>query len=105
MSPIRRAAADWISRHRHPVSFALHVVGIPACFVAAPVLAILRAWWPAGIAFVGGYVLQFVGHFIEGNASGEEILLRRILKMPPRKESDHGNARDSGCGEADGAGT
>lgn len=70
---------SWRSRHRHPVSFALHMVGIPACFVAAPILAVLGQWlWAAG-AFVGGYALQFLGHFMEGNRSGEEMLLRKLL--------------------------
>ena len=27
---------NWLSRHRNPASFWLHMVGIPACFVAAP---------------------------------------------------------------------
>ena len=71
--------ANWRSRHRHPVSFALHLVGIPACFVAAPILLIVRQWAAAAICFLGGYVLQFLGHFIEGNRSGEGLLLRRIL--------------------------
>ena len=29
--------------------------------------------------FAGGYALQFIGHFVEGSRSGEEILVRRIL--------------------------
>jgi hypothetical protein len=28
--------------------------------------------------FVGGYALQFLGHLIEGNRSGEEMLVRRL---------------------------
>jgi len=71
--------ADWRQRHRNPVSFWLHMVGIPACFLAAPVLLILRHWALALAFFVGGYVVQFVGHFIEGNRSGEELLIRRLL--------------------------
>lgn len=55
------------------------MVGIPACFVAAPILLILKLWWPAAACFIGGYALQFLGHFIEGNQSGEEMLVRRIL--------------------------
>ena len=55
------------------------MAGIPACFIAAPILAVLGEWlWAAGL-FVGGYLLQFLGHFIEGNCSGEEMLLRRLL--------------------------
>jgi len=71
------------------VSLALHIIGIPACFIAAPVLLIMQMWWPAAGAFVGGYALQFIGHAIEGNQSGEEILLRRLLgrtSEPPESE-------------------
>ena len=71
--------ARWRKRHRNTASLALHLLGIPACFVAAPVLLILGQWGPALVLFVAGYVLQFVGHLIEGNRSGEELLLRRLL--------------------------
>ena len=77
---------NWRRRHRNPASFALHVVGIPACFAAAPILLIAcRPWWALGV-FVGGYVLQFLGHWIEGSQSGEEMLVRRLLGRgkPPR---------------------
>jgi len=77
---MRKAVANWYSRHRNPLNFWLHMAGIPACFVAAPLLLILaRPWWALGL-FVGGYVLQFVGHAIEGNRSGEEQLVRRLLR-------------------------
>lgn len=78
-SMIARAYRNWHSRHLNRTSFALHMVGIPACFVAAPILAIVQQWAAAAICFVGGYVLQFIGHAIEGNRSGEELLLRRLL--------------------------
>ena len=71
----------WRSRHHNPVSLALHMVGIPACFLAAPLMLILGQWLWAVTLFVGGYVLQFLGHFIEGNRSGEEMLLRKLLGM------------------------
>jgi len=76
---MHKAIANWLSRHRNPSSFWLHMVGIPACFVAAPILLILQCWGWAATAFVGGYALQFIGHFIEGNRSGEEMLVRRIM--------------------------
>jgi hypothetical protein len=71
---------NWRGRHQHIASYILHLFGIPACFVAAPILLALKQWIVAGMFFVGGYILQFIGHWIEGNQSGEEILLRRILK-------------------------
>lgn len=73
------AVANWRKRHLNPTSFWLHMAGIPACFVATPLLLATRQWWAALACFVGGYALQFLGHYIEGNRSGEEMLLRRIL--------------------------
>jgi len=74
-----KAARNWRARHRNPTSFWLHMAGIPACFVAAPALLILRQWWLAAGMFVAGYGLQFIGHLVAGNRSGEEILLRRLI--------------------------
>ncbi|MBN1556063.1 MAG: DUF962 domain-containing protein [Phycisphaerae bacterium] len=79
---------NWLERHKNPTSFWLHMIGIPACFVVTPVLLFLRQWWLAAVMFVGGYILQFLGHLIEGNRSGEELFLRRILgreRNPTRK--------------------
>ena len=78
-----KAIDNWRQRHRNPTSFWLHMIGIPTCFAAAPVLLILQQWWLAGAMFAGGYALQFVGHLVEGNRSGEEMLLRRILGKKP----------------------
>ncbi|MCJ7543907.1 MAG: DUF962 domain-containing protein [Phycisphaerae bacterium] len=79
-SLVAKAYRNWRSRHRHPVSFALHLVGIPACFLAAPVLLIVREFLAAGGCFLAGYALQFLGHFVEGNRPGEELILRRLLR-------------------------
>jgi hypothetical protein len=77
----------WLSRHRNPASFWLHMLGIPACFVVAPILLILGQWVPAAAMFVGGYAMQFLGHLIEGNRSGEEMLLRRLLRLDHSRKS------------------
>jgi uncharacterized membrane protein YGL010W len=84
---MKNPIAQWYSRHRNPVSFWLHAVGIPACFVAAPILLVLHLWWPAAGSFVGGYILQLVGHAIEGSPSGEAILLRRLLGRDRTKDA------------------
>jgi len=75
MDPI----ANWRRRHRNRANFYLHVLGIPACFVAAPAVLILRQWALAAALFVAGYALQFIGHLVEGNRSGEEQRVRRIF--------------------------
>jgi uncharacterized membrane protein YGL010W len=70
--------AHWRTRHRNATNFYLHMLGIPACFVAAPVLLACRQWLLAAAVFVAGYALQLLGHLVEGNRSGEEMLLRRL---------------------------
>jgi len=77
---LRKWLTNWLSRHRNRTSFALHMVGIPAAFVAAPVTALMKYWVLAAGLFFGGYALQFIGHMIEGNRSGEEELVRRLLR-------------------------
>lgn len=71
--------ANWRRRHRNTTSLYLHLLGIPACFIAAPVLLILGRCGLAAALFVAGYALQFIGHLIEGNRSGEEMLIRRLV--------------------------
>jgi hypothetical protein len=34
------------------------------------------------LAFVGGYVFQWVGHAVEGNDLGEWAALKRLLGLP-----------------------
>ena len=82
---MRDAIANWRKRHRNGTSFWLHMVGIPACFVAAQAMLVLQRWWLALVLFVAGYALQFIGHLVEGNRSGEEMLVRRLLGRRTRK--------------------
>jgi hypothetical protein len=79
---------NWLARHRSPVSFWLHVVGIPLAVaglvLAGYQLALWRwdLWWrPAGL-ILAGYALQLAGHWHEGNDLGEWILLKRLLGRP-----------------------
>jgi uncharacterized membrane protein YGL010W len=53
-------------KHQHPVNRALHTVGIPM-IVASLVVVFFN--WKIGLGmFLGGWVLQFVGHAFEGTA-------------------------------------
>jgi len=80
VKPIR----NWLSRHRQRTNFLLHMAGIPATIIAIP-LAVMGQWILAAGLFAGGYALQFLGHIIEGNRSGEEELLRRLLGRDRRE--------------------
>lgn len=72
-------------RHQHPVSRWLHAVGIPL-LVGGLVLGGWQLvggrwdlWWrPVGLIAIS-YVLQWIGHRVEGNEMGEVILLKRLL--------------------------
>ena len=77
-----RFAANYLERHRNRVNQLLHLVGVPLTFVVSVVLlAEVQFLW-ALAAFAGGYVLQFIGHAIEGNDAGELILLKKMLGKP-----------------------
>lgn len=78
-----RPIHNWLGRHRDPANFWIHMVGIPATIVAVP-LALTGYWTTAAATFVAGYALQFIGHAVEGNRSGEAMLLRRLLRLDKR---------------------
>jgi hypothetical protein len=78
----------WTERHQHPVSFWLHMLGIPLV-LAAVALALWQLWhgqwalwWRPTLLFVVGYLLQWTGHRLEGNDMGEVILVKRLLRRP-----------------------
>ncbi|MCI0639910.1 MAG: DUF962 domain-containing protein [Gemmataceae bacterium] len=82
--PLRRALKNWLKRHRHPFNFWIHLVGIPLA-VAGVVLFFALPWsqWYWGVAaFVGGYILQYIGHCVEGNDLGEWAGIKRLLGLP-----------------------
>ena len=68
----------WLARHQHPFSFSLHLVGIPMTLLAIPRL-FQRQWRTAARLFGSGYILQFLGHLVEGNPPGEVLALQRRL--------------------------
>jgi uncharacterized membrane protein YGL010W len=66
--------SEWIRQyaesHQHPANRLLHTLGIPMIVVslgmAAAGFLAPALWWPAVALFVVGWVLQFVGHAVEG---------------------------------------
>lgn len=85
----------WIQRHLDPTSFALHIIGIPPTFLGVlfvPIYLTLLSWNVFLLAlslFLGGFFVQFAGHFLEGTDPGEIIYFKRKLGLPyvefPRK--------------------
>jgi hypothetical protein len=76
-----RARRNWLARHRHPFNFAIHLAGIPLAVAGVPLLFLTDWYWGAG-AIAAGYLLQWVGHRVEGNDVGELIPLKRLLGLP-----------------------
>lgn len=77
-----RARGNWLSRHRNGFNFAIHMVGIPLSLLVAPALWFLAPWTWGLAAFLGGYLLQWIGHRVEGNDVGEFIPIKRWLGLP-----------------------
>ncbi len=56
---------DYKAKHRHPLNRLTHSIGIPMIVVSLPLFFFSWRW--ALALFVVGWILQFVGHWIEGN--------------------------------------
>jgi uncharacterized membrane protein YGL010W len=69
-----RSWEEWIiqygSSHRHPLNRLCHTLGIPLIALSLPVFVaaafIHGLWVTAAVMFVIGWVLQFIGHAVEG---------------------------------------
>ncbi|HEY9402972.1 MAG TPA: DUF962 domain-containing protein, partial [Pyrinomonadaceae bacterium] len=91
---------DYKAKHRHPLNRLTHSIGIPMIVVSLPLF--FFSWRAALVLFVAGWVLQFVGHWIEGNQPaffrnpiylliGPLWIARRALR-PAHLESPRRNA-------------
>jgi hypothetical protein len=72
---------NWRERHRHPFNFAIHLLGIPLAVLGIFLLLFLPWYWGVG-ALVFGYLLQYVGHRVEGNDLGEWAAIKRSFGLP-----------------------
>jgi len=76
-----RARRNWLLRHQNAFNYWIHLVGIPLAVAGLPLL-FFTPWYYGVAAIVVGYLLQWVGHRVEGNDVGEFIPLKRLLGMP-----------------------
>ena len=56
---------NYKAKHKHPLNKLCHSVGIPMIVLSLPLF--LFNWRWALTVFVFGWILQFLGHAIEGN--------------------------------------
>jgi hypothetical protein len=99
--PLRRILRNWRLRHQNPFNFWIHLIGIPMAVAGVVLLFFVEWYWGVG-AFIVGYLLQYIGHCVEGNDLGEWAGIKRLLGWPyvgvsPRYlatngQADHGSA-------------
>jgi len=86
--PPNRLVRHWLERHRNPTSFMLHIIGIPPTILGVLLFSIYvglfsrPVFMVALVLFLGGYLLQFAGHALEGTDPGEIIYFKRKLGLP-----------------------
>jgi hypothetical protein len=97
---LRRALRNWRERHRHPCNFAIHLVGIPVAVAGLILLCSGWYWdipWYWGVGgLVLGYLLQYIGHQVEGNDVGEWAAIKRLLGLPYVSVAPRGRTDPSG---------
>lgn len=75
---------NWLDRHQDKRSLVLHLIGIPPTVIAVLILPIsigafsLPVFLLSLSLFVGGYLMQFLGHALTGTEPGEFVALRRV---------------------------
>ena len=79
---MERFLSNYILRHQNRANQIFHLFGVPLTFIVSTVFLCLQDWWWALGCFIGGYILQFAGHAIEGNDAGEVVLVKRWLGKP-----------------------
>jgi hypothetical protein len=76
-----RARRNWLMRHQNSFNFWIHMLGIPLAVAGLLLLFFIPWYWGVG-AIAAGYLLQWIGHRVEGNDVGEFIPLKRLLGLP-----------------------
>ena len=69
-----RTSEQWVAQystsHTHPVNRLCHTFGIPLIALSLPLFAaspfVRRLWLLPVALFVVGWILQFIGHYVEG---------------------------------------
>ena len=66
MPSLAQYLSQYDHEHTHPWNKLLHGLGIP--MILASIVLLILTFWRVGIAlFVGGWILLFIGHRVEGN--------------------------------------
>jgi Protein of unknown function (DUF962) len=58
------------------------MIGIPLAFIGLVAMFVVEPWYLGLAALVVGYVLQYIGHLVEGNDMGEWVAVKRLFGLP-----------------------
>ncbi len=68
--PMQQWLVQYDESHQHPVNRVCHTLGIPMIAISLPLFVVaifVHGIWPVPVAlFLIGWILQFVGHLVEG---------------------------------------
>lgn len=101
MCTMPRWVERWLARHTHPGSLVLHAIAVPMLPLAGALAAVqLRdgtwhLWWRPVTLVLVSYILQWIGHRLEGNDMGEVILVKKLLGRPFVAVHPRGTIRSS----------
>jgi hypothetical protein len=95
LSFLRKRLRNWRLRHQLPFNFAIHLIGIPLAVTGVVLLFFLPWHWGVG-AIVVGYLLQWIGHKVEGNDVGEWAAIKKLFGFPYVGIAPRWNVEDSG---------
>lgn len=101
--PPAKLVQGWMTRHQGAPSFVLHMIGIPPTILSVLMIPIYMTLLSVPLflfalaLFFGGYLIQFLGHALEGTDPGELILLKKKLgwsyvEIAPARKSRRGVA-------------
>lgn len=86
--PPHPLVGHWVARHPNPVSFILHMIGIPPTILGVLLFSIYMMLMSFSLFLfaltlcIVGWGLQFAGHALEGTDAGEIIYFKKKLGLP-----------------------
>lgn len=80
--PLRTIVRRWRERHLDPFNFGIHLLGIPLTIVGVVLFCALdwNEWYLGAAVFLAGYLLQWIGHLVEGNDMGEIVAIKALVR-------------------------
>jgi uncharacterized membrane protein YGL010W len=80
VSKVKAFLENYLKRHKHPANALLHLAGVPLVFWGLITIFSQNQVKEGLLCIILGYILQFLGHSIQGNEVGEVTLIKFTFK-------------------------